>query len=232
MHQVEVLFVLCSLLGGKRKVDVQNRLGRAGLVPVLNAVFDHIRWGDKEGQGHGCPSTAGDGGSSSGTGAGGMSGGGDDREMHPHGPGCDCNPESALKVQFLRLVHNFCDRDCDSRAHKWQMLSEGQIDAVRCMAAEWGDPLSRQGESIGPPSVGHMGQLGLVTHTVGFGGPGVAHGESGDIGTEGKEVGGGEGGTDGKEGKEGKEGKVMTDGLLSKLLAVLMKEPPKSTLSL
>jgi hypothetical protein len=30
---------------------------------------------------------------------------------HIHGPSCDCNPESALRVQYLRLVHNFYDRD-------------------------------------------------------------------------------------------------------------------------
>lgn len=30
---------------------------------------------------------------------------------HVHGPNCECNPESALRVQFLRLVHNFVDRD-------------------------------------------------------------------------------------------------------------------------
>lgn len=28
--------------------------------------------------------------------------------------GCECNPESALRVQYLRLLHNFCDRDSDN----------------------------------------------------------------------------------------------------------------------
>jgi len=67
-----------------------------------------------------------------------------------HGPGCECNPESALRVQFLRLVsgllyvvpserddadiwvlyaglvvqvHNFCDRDCENNSHKFLLLS-------------------------------------------------------------------------------------------------------------
>lgn len=40
-----------------------------------------------------------------------------------HGPGCECNPESALRVQFLRLVHNFCDRDCENNPTKHLMLS-------------------------------------------------------------------------------------------------------------
>jgi hypothetical protein len=39
------------------------------------------------------------------------------------GPGCACNPESALKIQFLRLVHNFCDRDADNTKNKHLMLS-------------------------------------------------------------------------------------------------------------
>ena len=30
--QVEVLFVLCSLLGGKRKAEVQDRLAKLGIV--------------------------------------------------------------------------------------------------------------------------------------------------------------------------------------------------------
>lgn len=46
-----------------------------------------------------------------------------DQENPPHNLGCDCNPDSALKIQFLRLLHNFCDRDGDNRSIKRLLLS-------------------------------------------------------------------------------------------------------------
>ena len=49
----------------------------------------------------------------------------------PHGPGCQCNPESTPKVQYLRLVHNFCDRDGDNLANKRRMLSDAERAFVR-----------------------------------------------------------------------------------------------------
>ena len=84
-HQVEVLFVLCTLLGGRRKIDVQRCLAELGLFDVLGAMFERLSW----------ESPAPD-------------------RQNPmeriHGPGCECNPESALRVQFLRVVHALCDR--------------------------------------------------------------------------------------------------------------------------
>lgn len=85
MHHVEVLFVLCALCGGKRKEAVQERLVELGLVRLLAKLFDLLDWSAPQ------PSVP---------------------EPHGiHGPGCACNPKSALKIQYLRLVHNFCDRD-------------------------------------------------------------------------------------------------------------------------
>lgn len=37
--------------------------------------------------------------------------------IHSDNQNCDCSPEVALKVQFLRLVHTFCDH------HEWVVLS-------------------------------------------------------------------------------------------------------------
>ncbi|CAM9708343.1 unnamed protein product, partial [Hapterophycus canaliculatus] len=79
-HQVEVLFVLCTLLGARRKGEAHQALANLGLIDVLGSMFDRLSWGVP-------PSTQG-----------------------PHGAHCDCNPESALRVQYLRLVHNFLDR--------------------------------------------------------------------------------------------------------------------------
>lgn len=65
-HQVEVLFVLCALCGGKRKEAVQDRLAELGLVDILYSMFERLNWGTPmPPEPHGI-----------------------------HGPGCACNPQS------------------------------------------------------------------------------------------------------------------------------------------
>ena len=44
-YQVEILFVLCTLLGGRRKIDAQTMLGELGIVRILNEMFDRLSWG-------------------------------------------------------------------------------------------------------------------------------------------------------------------------------------------
>jgi Trpc4-associated protein len=96
--QAEVLFVLCALLGGTCKVQVQDALAaEEGFVGGLTSMFAGLDWTTRPPPPRGGLSL-------------------DDR----HGPECACNPDSALKVQLLRLVHNFCDRD-------------------RCVRAEWSE---------------------------------------------------------------------------------------------
>jgi Trpc4-associated protein len=92
---VEVLFVLCALCGGKKREQVQNRLGELGLVGVLTQLFDKLDWKATQSR-------------SSSRGI--------------HGVGCACNPKSALKIQYLRLIHNFCDRDSCNRVNKQLLL--------------------------------------------------------------------------------------------------------------
>ena len=50
---------------------------------------------------------------------------------HIHGPGCECNPESAIRVQYLRLVHNFYDRDFIDNPNKDLLLSPTEIALIR-----------------------------------------------------------------------------------------------------
>eukprot|EP00752_Nemacystus_decipiens_P006451 g5810.t1 len=92
--RVEVLFVLCTLLGARRKGEAHQALANLGLIDVLDSMFDRLSWGVPA-------STQG-----------------------PHGAHCDCNPESALRVQYLRLVHNFLDRDSNNNPLKWLLLSQ------------------------------------------------------------------------------------------------------------
>ncbi|KAI9993135.1 hypothetical protein PInf_015202 [Phytophthora infestans] len=103
-YRVEVLFVLCTLLNGKRKVDFQERLAEMGLVTTLNLMFDKFQWDATV-----TPSPA---------------------HEPLHGPGCDCSLDVSLKIQFLRLIHNFCDRDYSDNSSKLLLLSEHEIQLM------------------------------------------------------------------------------------------------------
>ncbi len=92
-HQVEVLFVLCTLLSGKRKHEMQMRLAFHNVVPILSVLFDNLEWGKLP------PPLP-------------------PAHLRLHGPDCECNPENALKVQFLRLIHTFCDSNRRKPAHR------------------------------------------------------------------------------------------------------------------
>lgn len=115
--QVEVLFVLCTLLGGRRKVDAQRILARNGVIKILDDMFDRLSWGKSGDVAGSRVATA------AGASGGAAAGEGDDGV---HGPGCDCNPEKALRIQYLRLLHNFCDRECDSHTGRRQLLSPSE----------------------------------------------------------------------------------------------------------
>ena len=83
VDRVEVLYVLGLLLVGKHRKQVQKELADLQLIPKLSNLFDCFIW---------------------------RSNGGRQRTRLPgHYPGCECSPEVALKIQFLRLVHSFCD---------------------------------------------------------------------------------------------------------------------------
>jgi hypothetical protein len=148
-YQVEVLFVLCTLLGGRRKLDAQRLATQHGLVEVLNDMFYRLSWGintpHSQSSQHDLSSNDHGGGSGNGAGDNNSSGnpnnismdtyaaGNDNNDSSNgnngdggngiHGPGCECNPESALRVQYLRLLHNFCDRDCDNYRGRRLLLS-------------------------------------------------------------------------------------------------------------
>jgi hypothetical protein len=118
-YQVEVLFVLCTLLGGRRKIDAQEMLNECGVIPILDDMFQRLPWDSltRTRQPISNPDAEGQNGSN------------DNREDQPngiHGPGCECTPESALCVQYLRLLHNFCDRDCDNYSGRRLLLSRAE----------------------------------------------------------------------------------------------------------
>ena len=105
-HQIEILFVLCTVLTGRRKIEVQKKCAQLGLSEVLCEMFDRLSWGDPTASvNHGLE--------------------------HIHGPGCVCNPESQLRVQYLRLVHNFFDHDFQYKFNKSLLLSKQELYLIR-----------------------------------------------------------------------------------------------------
>ncbi len=97
-HQIELVFVICTLLSGRRKLAVQKKLADYGLGDVLAVMYDRMSW---EITHFNTPNPF----------------------EHVHGPNCECTPESAIRVQFLRLVHNFYDRDFLGNNNKLYVLS-------------------------------------------------------------------------------------------------------------
>ncbi|KAH9549448.1 hypothetical protein CY35_10G020700 [Sphagnum magellanicum] len=111
-HHVEVLFVLCALCGGKKREQVQNQLAKLGLVGVLTHMFDKLDWKASQ------PRSSSRG---------------------IHGIGCACNPKSALKIQYLRLIHNFCDRDSCNQANKDLLLLPAPFKESSWLSKPTGD---------------------------------------------------------------------------------------------
>ena len=100
VDRVEVLYVLGLLLVGKHRKQVQKELADLQLIPKLSVLFDSFIW---------------------------RSNGGRQRTRLPgHYPGCECSPEVALKIQFLRLVHSFCDHS----DYKHLLMSRCEWDEI------------------------------------------------------------------------------------------------------
>ncbi len=115
-HCAEIIFVLSTLLSGRRKPDVQQLLADMGIVESLTDLFPKLSWG--------CPTSS----------------------PNPlkgiHGPDCECSPESSFRVQYLRLVHKFCDGDCTPAPnHNSLMLSKEEQEAEEAI---YGNDIDRK----------------------------------------------------------------------------------------
>ena len=122
---VEVLFVLCTLLGGRRKLDAQEMMNRLCLVPVMDDMIQRFPWSD---------AYSGDQSTSS---LNGTIASAQDPSNRPgiHGPGCECTLENALCIQYLRLLHNFCDRDFENYHGRQQLLSRDEREFISKIAS-------------------------------------------------------------------------------------------------
>lgn len=100
VHQIELLFSLCALLTGKRRAHVQDAMAARGVVRSLSRLFDAIDWRPLAAHEH----------------------------VRPHNsPNCECGPETAMRVQFLRVLLNLCDRDSPNLLNKLLLLTPAEL---------------------------------------------------------------------------------------------------------
>ena len=130
-YQIEMLFVLSTLLNSKRKVDVQNKLRELKIIELLNSYLDFIEWGNIYSDNQ-RPSFNEENINMQ-----------DDTAYH--GKGCNCDCDSALKIQYLRLIYSFCCRDSNNLENKLKLFSEkdlilffetGYLDVVKITLLE------------------------------------------------------------------------------------------------
>ena len=100
---VEALYVLSLLLIGKHRKQIQNELAEMEMIPRLSILMDRFVWKSNSGR--------------------------NNRTWNivEHFNECDCSPEVAVKIQFLRLLHSFCDQN----PYKHLLLTPCELDELR-----------------------------------------------------------------------------------------------------
>ncbi|XP_053402088.1 short transient receptor potential channel 4-associated protein-like isoform X2 [Mercenaria mercenaria] len=110
VQRVEVVYVLGLFLLGKHRKKVQRKLAELKLAPGLSELFDQFIWKCQVGRYT------------------------NRHRMRGHNAACECSPEVALKIQFLRLVHSFCDHS----DYKHLLLSKSELSEVKRINAKAG----------------------------------------------------------------------------------------------
>ncbi|XP_071484771.1 short transient receptor potential channel 4-associated protein-like [Diadema antillarum] len=132
VYKVEVLHVLCLLLGGKQRHKVHEVLAQCKLMPGLNALFDKVIWR--------CILRA---------------------PIHGANENCDCSPEVALKVQFLRLLHTYCDH----HDNKYLIMTRHEVNDLNRISSSASIPQLEAVKKV-DRSLLCQGQKGILTKLV------------------------------------------------------------------
>ncbi|CAL1542010.1 unnamed protein product [Lymnaea stagnalis] len=103
VQRVEVVYVLGLFLLGKHRKKVQRKLAELKLASGLSDLFDQFIWKCQVGRSQ------------------------TRHRLRGHNSSCECSPEVALKIQFLRLVHSFCDHS----DFKHLLLSKSELNEVK-----------------------------------------------------------------------------------------------------
>ncbi|XP_050399149.1 short transient receptor potential channel 4-associated protein [Patella vulgata] len=110
VQRVEVVYILGLFLLGKHRKKVQRKLAELKLAAGLSDLFEQFIW--KCQVRHNTR-----------------------HRLRGHNAACECSPEVALKIQFLRLVHSFCDHS----DYKHLLLSKNELSEVKRINAKAGD---------------------------------------------------------------------------------------------
>ena len=102
LTRIESLYVLSLLLIGKHRKKMQRELAELELIPKLSMVMDRFMWKSNSGRSR-------------------------TWNLVGHFNGCECSPEVAVKIQFLRLLHSFCDQN----PYKHLLLTPCELDELR-----------------------------------------------------------------------------------------------------
>jgi hypothetical protein len=108
-YQIELIFVLCTLLSGRRKIAVQKKLAKEGLGSVLTDMFRRMSFSLST-----TPSSA--------RGAAAASASGERTAVVLD----ETSHVTAIRIQYLRLIHCFYDRDFLGNENKLTILSSSE----------------------------------------------------------------------------------------------------------
>ncbi|KAK6185325.1 hypothetical protein SNE40_007584 [Patella caerulea] len=111
VQRVEVVYILGLFLLGKHRKKVQRKLAELKLAAGLSDLFEQFIWKCQ------------------------VSRHNTRHRLRGHNAACECSPEVALKIQFLRLVHSFCDHS----DYKHLLLSKNELSEVKRINAKAGD---------------------------------------------------------------------------------------------
>ncbi|KAK2149750.1 hypothetical protein LSH36_438g02046 [Paralvinella palmiformis] len=135
--RVQVIYVLGLFLVGKHRKKVQRKLADLKLIAGLSELFDQFIWkcqAHRNNRRH---------------------------RLRGHNASCECSPEVALKIQFLRLVHSFCDHS----DYKHLLLTKSELNEVKKINAMAG-PLETDGLDRVNKNLMCQGSKGLLTKIV------------------------------------------------------------------
>ena len=100
--RIESLYVLSLLLIGKHRKKVQKEFAELALIPKLSNMMDNFVWKSNTGRSRMW-------------------------NLAGHFQDCECSPEVAVKIQFLRLLHSFCDQN----PYKYLLLTACELEEHR-----------------------------------------------------------------------------------------------------
>jgi hypothetical protein len=108
--------VLSTLIGSKRKKEIQDQISNYEIIDVLNKYLEYLEWGNIFVE--------------------------NDRPYFDlnevnfsddsayHGKGCKCDSDAALKIQFLRLIYSYCSRDDSNINNKFNLISSSDLKRI------------------------------------------------------------------------------------------------------